>query len=208
MLRRIAESIDPRSQGSRRRRAVLYIATDDFLSKLRTRRGSGGGRGYGGWDLTRIAEPAFWSALLMSQRRERFAMQLLGQVYADTAAVQPYVEEKRATQEILDAIPGIDAESLVGFVAVAVAQFLPEGVAGEPLAPREPAFQILKAALLRGAMTGELRPESVREAWQSAHPQTGDQADPQREWKRAQGSAESLYKSWQGKRKEKPRKLL
>jgi len=208
MLRRIAESIDPRSHGSRQRRSVLYIGTDDFLSKLRTRRGSGGGRGYGGWDITRIAEPAFWSVLLMSQRRERFAMQLLGQVYADTSAVQPYVEEKLATQEILDAISGIDAESLGGFVAVAVAQFLPEGVAGEPLVPREPAFQILKAALLRGAMTGELRPDAVRSAWLSAHQHEGDKAEAHREWKRALGSAESLYRAWQGKRKEKPRRLI
>ena len=207
VLRRIASAIDPRTQGARRRRSILNIAADDFLAPLRPRRGSKGGDGYGGWDLTRVAEPAFWAALLLSQRRERFTMTLLGQIHRDAAAVGPYVAEKRATLDILEAIPSIDADSLIGFVNVAVMQYQPPGSSGEPLVPIPDAQEILKATIVRGAMVGELRPEAAREAWLAAHPpRAGKEAEP--EWKTAQGRAETLYQSWQARRRGERRSLI
>lgn len=206
VLRRIASAIDRRSDGARRRRAILQIAASDFLSQLRQRKGSKGGTGYAGWDLSNLAQAAFWSTVLLSQRRERFAMTLLGQAYVDSAAVQPYVQEKRATQEILDATPGIDADSLIGFVDLAVHQFQPPGASGVPLVPRSQAIEILKAALLRGAMVGELRAEVVEGAWVEAHAEARSQ--PARHWKTAQGRAETLYRSWRAKRKAQGRPLV
>ncbi|MEE9277571.1 MAG: hypothetical protein V3V06_04105 [Dehalococcoidia bacterium] len=206
VLRRIASAIDRRSDGARRRRAILQIAASDFLSQLQQRKGSKGGTGYAGWDLSNLAQAAFWSTVLLSQRRERFAMTLLGQAYVDSAAVQPYIQEKRATQEILDATPGIDADSLIGFVDLAVHQFQPPGSSGVPLVPRSQAIEILKAALLRGAMVGELRAEVVEGAWVEAHPEARSQ--PARHWKTAQGRAETLYRSWRAKRKAQGRPLV
>ncbi len=92
VLRRIAGAIDRRPTGARQRRAILQIAAADYLSKLRIRQGRAGGEGYAGWDLSNLTHPAFWSAVLLSQRRERFSMRLLGQIHADAAAVAPYVQ--------------------------------------------------------------------------------------------------------------------
>ena len=206
VLRRIANAIDRRPGGERHRRSLLHIAATDFLSRLRPQRGSKGGAGYGGWDLSSVAHPAFWSVLLLSQRRERFAMTLLGQIHRDTAAIKPYVQEKRATEEILTATPGIDAESLIGFVDLAVLRFQPAGAAGVPLVPRPEAIEILKAALLRGAMVGELRPDTVREAWLHSHLEA--RQDAERHWKIAQGRAETLHRSWRQKRRRLGRRLL
>jgi hypothetical protein len=206
VLRRIAEAIDRRPQGYHRRRSILYIAAADFARPLRTRTGAAGTAGVSGWDLSNVAEPAFWSTLLLSLRRRRFAMTLLGQVHLDTAAVPPYAAEKRSAQEVLSATEGIDVDSLVGFVEVAVMRFRPAGTTGAPLVPRDQAQEILRAVLLRGAMVGELRPEAARGAWLASHPESA--SDPERHWKRAQAHAEELYRSWRGKRKQSPRRLI
>ena len=198
VFRRFAKALIHSDDVRRRRRTVLEIGAQEFLSKLRVRQGRKGGQGYGGWELSNIAEPAFWATLLLSQRRQRFAMRLIDQQYPNTAAVTPYVREKQATQEILDAIPGIDAGSLIGFADVAIGQFQPAGMKGEPLVPSQAATEILKAVLLRGAMVGELRPEAARDAWLAAHPEA--RPDPDRHWRTAQGKAESLYQGWSKQR--------
>ena len=113
------------------------MAARDFLGQIRRRRGRKGGEGYAGPDLSRVALPAFWATLLLSQRRKRLAMTLIGEEHKDAAAVRPYLREKQAAREILDAIPGIDAESLVGFVDVAIGQFQPPGASGRPLVPTD-----------------------------------------------------------------------
>jgi len=207
VLRRFAGAIDRRPQGYRTKRAILNIAANDFLRPLKAKRGASGADGVSGWDLSNVAQAAFWATLLMSQRRKKFTMTLLGQVYRDTAAVAPYVEEKRAASEILKATEGIDADSLVGFVDVAVMQFLPQGASGAPLVPREEAHKILRAALLRGAMVGELATDTVQEAWLGSHPE-GQRSDPERHWKEAQGKAETLYQSWRAGRKKVPKRLV
>ena len=206
VLRRLAEAIDRRPDGARRRRSILQIAADDYLSKLRIHQGRAGGEGYAGWELSNLAHPAFWSTVLLSQRRERFSMRLLGQVYADASAVTPYVQEKKATLEILDAIGQIDADSLIGFVDVAIHQFRPPSSSGEPLVPRGPALEIMKAALLRGAMVGELQPDAAKQAWVTANPEST--TDSTKNWKVSQGRAETLYRSWQAKRKGQGRRLI
>ena len=206
VLRRLAAAIDQRPKGYQRRRAVLTIAATEFVRQARPRTGKQGTPGFGGWDLSHLAHAAFWSLVLVSHRRDRLAMTLLGQVHPDTAAVRPYVQEKKATQEILDALPALDADSLIGFVDVAVTQFLPPGVSGEPLVPGIDALEILKAALLRGAMVGELAPDAVRDAWLAAHPESAD--DPERHWKIALGRAETLYRSWQQKRRAQGKRLV
>ena len=206
VLRRIAAAIDRRPQGYHARRAVLNIAANEFLRPLKTRRGSQGGEGVSGWDLSNVAHPAFWSTLLLSQRRERFAMTMIGQIQRDMAAVTPYVAEKKATQEILTAIPGIDTDSLIGFVDVAVMQFRPSSSSGTPLVPRQQALEILKAVLLRGAMVGELRPEAARESWLASHPES--RGDPERHWKQAQGKAERMFQAWRKQRKDAPRRVI
>ena len=206
MLRRIAEAIDPRADGQRRRRALLVIAAEDFAAQLTAKKGSRGGSGYGGWDLSNMAQAAFWAMLLLSQRRERFTMRLLGQIHRDTAAVPPYTAEKRATREILTAVPGIDADSLVGFVDVAIVQFRPPQSSGTPLVPRAEAVELLKAAALRGAMVGELRPEAARAAWLAT--QEDPTADAEGQWKRAQGRAETLLRRWEAARKGQKRPLI
>ena len=207
VLRRFAEAIDRRPQSYRTKRAILNIGANDFLRPLKAKQGANGGDGVSGWDLSNVAQAAFWSTLLMSQRRKRFTMTLLGQVYRDAAAVAPYVEEKRAASEILKATEGIDADSLAGFVDVAVMQFLPDGASGVPLVPREEAHKILRAALLRGAIVGELATDAVREAWLKSHPQ-GQRSDPDRHWKEALGKAETLYQSWRAERKKVPKRLV
>ena len=194
VFRRFAKALIHEDDVRRRRRTVLEIGAQEFLAKLRVRQGRKGGKGYGGWELCAIAEPAFWSTLLLSQRRDRFAMRLLSQQYPGTAAVAPYVKEKKAAQEILDAIPGLDADSLIGFADVAISQFQPAGAQGEPLVPQTAALEILKAVLLRGAIVGELRAAAARDAWIAAHPDA--QPDPDRHWRSAQGKAESLYQGW------------
>jgi hypothetical protein len=205
MLRRIAQSIDQGEDGFRQRRSILEVASRDFLSQLPKKSGSKGGEGYSGWDLSNLAQAAFWSTLLLSQRRKRYAMRLIGQVHRDLQALPPYGAEKRATSEVLEAVMGIDADSLVGFVDVAVMAFRPEKSRGAPLVPRVEAIEILKAALLRGAMVGELRPEAVRESWLAAHP---SKREADLEWKIAQGRAETLLRSWQEKRKLKGRRIV
>lgn len=208
-LRRIAEAIDRRPQTGRRRRAILQIAAQDFARQLAEKRGRSGAVGVSGWDLSNLAHPAFWAMLLLSQRRERFAMSLLGQLHVDQAAVQPYVEEKRAATEILDALGRIEADSLIGFVDVAVTRFQPPGAAGAPLVPRDQAAAILSAALLRGAMVGELRADETQAAWLAAHPdQVAEFGNPQRAWKKAQGRAEMLLLGWQQQRRSQGRRLI
>ena len=209
MLRRIAEAIDPRDDGFHRRRSILEVAARDFIKQLPAKSGSKGGAGYAGWDLSNLCQAMFWAMLLISQRRERFAMRLIGQVHRDTQAVRPYGAEKRATKEILEAVPGIDADSLVGFVDVAITQFRPPESTGVPLVPRPEAIELLKAAGLRGAMVGELRPDAVRAAWLDAHPRKNKaKKDPDSQWKIAQGRAETLLNSWRAERKSKGRRLV
>lgn len=199
MLRRFAEAIDRRPDTGRRRRAILHIAAADFASQLRPRRGASGATGVGGWDLCNLAEPAFWTMLLLSRRRKRFAMTLLGQVHQDRDAVEPYVREKRAAQEILDAT-GLDPDSLTGFVSTAAARFLPPGATGSPLIPSEQAHAILAAALLRGAMIGELAPEKAPPTWSKLH--------PEQSLSEAEGHAEILFTSWQKQRRSQGRRLI
>lgn len=198
IIRGLAKAVtrDPPPRG--RSRAILEIAAADFLNRLSRKAGKSGRSGYAGWEVSNLAGPAFWAMLLLSQGRRRFGMSLLAQIHSDRAAVRSYVQEKQAAQEILAAIPGIDAESLTGFVDVAISQFQPSGVAGEPLVPPAAAQEILKAALLRGAIVGELRPEAVQAAWTTSHTAPG--RTPEREWRRALEQAESLYATWKQKR--------
>ncbi|PZC49870.1 MAG: hypothetical protein DK306_000293 [Chloroflexi bacterium] len=206
MMRRIAQAIDPRDAGAVRRRSILEIAARDFLSQLPSKKGSKGGSGYNGWELSNMCQAMFWGMLLISQRRERYAMRLIGQVQRDLHAVSPYLAEKKSAQEILDAVPGVDADSLVGFADVVITQFRPPKSTGAPLVPRPEAIELLKAAGLRGAMVGELRPEAVRASWLEAHP--SGEKDEESQWKVAQGRAEMLLRRWQAKRKSKGRRLL
>lgn len=199
MLRRFAEAVDRRPQSGRRRRSLLHIAAADFAERLEPRRGATGAAGVNGWDLCNLARPAFWTMLLLSRRRKRFAMTLLGQVHQDVDAVEPYVREKRAASEILDAV-GLDPDSLIGFVDAAVARFLPPNVSGAPLVPKDQAHTILAAALLRGAMIGELRPAQVEQAWTDSNPR-----EP---ITKAEGNAEILLATWQKQRRSQPRRLI
>ena len=208
VLRRIAEAIDRRPQTGRRRRAILQIASQDFCRQLADEHGRSGALGVNGWALSNLAHPAFWTTLLLSQRRERFAMTLLGQMHVDQAAVQPYVEEKRAAGEILEALGGIDADSLIGFVDVAVTRFRPPRSEGAPLVPRDQAAAILASALLRGAMVGELRAAEAEAAWREAHPDQVAELGAERAWKKAQGRAEMLLHSWQEQRRSHGRRLI
>ena len=208
VLRRIAEAIDRRPQTGRRRRAILQIAAQDFADQLAERRGRSGAIGVSGWELSNLSHPAFWAAGLLSQRRERFAMTLLGQLHVDQAAVQPYVEERRAAAELLEAIERIDADSLIGFVDVAVTRFQPPDAVGAPLVPREQAAAILSAALLRGAMVGELRADGFRAAWLEAHPDQVAEYGAERAWKKGQGRAEMLLHGWQEQRRGYGRRLI
>jgi len=198
VFRRFAKALIHEDDMRRRRRTVLEIAAQEFLSQLRMRQGRKGRKGYGGWELSKVAEPAFWSMLLLSQRRERFPIRLISHQYPGTAAVAPYVKEKQAAQEILDAIPGIDADSLIGFADVAISQFQPTATQGEPLVPHAAAIEILKAVLLRGAVVGELRSDAARDAWLAAHPEA--KPGPDNHWRVAQGKAEALYQGWNKKR--------
>ena len=151
----------------------------------------------------------FWAMLLLSQRRERYGIRLLGQVHADTKALRPYVAEKRAAKQVLEAVPGIDPDSLIGFVDVAIMHFRPPASTGTPLVPAEEAVELLKASGLRGAMVGELRPESVREAWLAGHRRGHkDPKDDESRWKVAQGRAETLARRWQEQRGSGPRRLI
>ena len=198
MLQRVADAIEDATGRRRRPRSTLDMAARDFLGQIRRRRGRKGGEGYAGPDLSRVALPAFWATLLLSQRRKHLAMTLIGEEHKDAAAVRPYLREKQAAQEILDAIPGIDAESLVGFVDVAIGQFQPPRASGRPLVPPAAATAILRAALLRGAIVGELRPDAARAGWLAAHP--GKSRDPDRQWAVAQERAEDLYAGWRKRR--------
>lgn len=199
MLRRFAEAVDRRPDAARRRRAILHIAAADFASQLRPKRGASGASGVAGWDLCNLARPAFWTMLLLSRRRKRFAMTLLGQVHQDRDAVEPYVREKRAAKHVLDAA-GLDPDSLVGFVDAAVARFLPPGASGSPLVPQDQALAILAAALLRGAMIGELAPQDAQSAWSREHPEQSLQD--------AEGRAEILLSTWQKQRRSQGRRLI
>ena len=208
VLRRIAEAIDRRPNTYNARRSILQIAANDFVTQLPKRKGRSGAWGVSGWDVSNLAHPAFWSMTLLSQRRKRFAMTLIGQIYQDQAAVQPYVQEKRSTEQVLTSLEGIDPDSLVGFVDAAVMLFQPPGASGAPLVPADQAGEILRLALLRGAMVGELRPEEVREAWSIAHPDQVNQHGPEIAWKKAQGRAEMLLEGWTKDRKGQGRRLV
>ena len=208
VLRRIAEAIDRRPNTYRVRRSILQIAADDFTTQLPSKKGRSGNWGVSGWDVSNLAHPAFWSMALLSQRRQRFAMTLIGQIYQDTNAVQPYVQEKRATEQVLHSLQGIDPDSLVGFVDAAVMMFQPPGSSGAPLIPNDQATEILRLALLRGAMVGELRPDEVRDAWNQAHPDQLNQHGPEVAWKKAQGRAEMLLESWNQTRRGQGRRLI
>ena len=208
VLRRIAEAIDRRPQTGRTRRSILAIAAQDFSEQLPKKRGRSGAVGASGWDISNLAHPAFWTMALLAQRRERFAMTLLGQVYQDTAAVTPYVQEKRAAEQVLTAVGGVDADSLVGFVDSAVMLFQPPGASGAPLVPLDQATEILRLALLRGAMVGELRTSEVESAWNSAHPDQVHELGADRAWKKAQGRAEMLFEGWQQTRRGAGRRLI
>ena len=208
VLRRIADAIDRRPQTGRERRAVLQIAAHEFAQQLPDKRGKSGGAGVSGWDVANLAHPAFWAMALLSQRRQRFAMTLLGQLHVDQAAVQPYVQEKRAAEQVLQALNGVDPDSLVGFVDAAVMLFQPAGSSGAPLLPRDQAAQILQLALLRGAMVGELRPDAIEPAWRDAHPDQVAEHGAERAWKKAQGRAEMLFAEWSQRRRQMGRRLL
>ena len=208
VLRRIAEAIDRRPNTYRVRRSILQIAADDFTTQLPRKKGRSGAWGVSGWDVSNLAHPAFWSMALLSQRRQRFAMTLIGQVYQDQAAVQPYVQEKRATEQVLHGLEGVDPDSLVGFVDAAVMLFQPPGSSGAPLVPADQATEIIRLALLRGAMVGELRPEETREAWNHAHPDQVERHGPEVAWKKAQGRAEMLYEGWTQLRRGQGRRLI
>ena len=208
MLRRIAEAIDRRPNTFRVRRSILQIAADDFVAQLPKKKGRSGAYGVSGWDVSNLAHPAFWSMALLSERRERYAMRLLGQVHQDQAAVQPYVQEKRAAEQVLRSLDGIDADSLVGFVDAAVMLFQPPGSSGAPLIPTDQAGEILRLALLRGAMVGELRPQEVRDAWSVAHPDQISEHGSEVAWKKAQGRAEMLLAGWQEVRAGQGRRLI
>lgn len=206
LLRRLADALERPAKG-RPGRAVLQVAATDFLTQLQPRAQRDVARDYPGWELSDLARPAFWSCLLLSQRRDEFALRLLREVHPVPATAQRYVEEKRATQEILDAIAAIDVESLLGFADLAVQRFQPAGsAAAAPVVPRASALEILEAALLRGAMVGELRPEAVEGAWLGSHPEASE--EPDRHWKMAQGRAESLYSGWQATRQGRKRRIL
>ncbi len=208
VLRRIAEAIDRRPQSGRVRRSILAIAAQDFSSQLPQKRGRSGAVGASGWDISNLAHPAFWTMALLSQRRERFAMTLLGQIYVDRAAVTPYVQEKRAAEQVLNAIGTVDPDSLVGFVDAAVMLFQPPGSSGAPLVPLDQASEILRLALLRGAMVGELRPDEIAAAWSTAHPDQLAELGGERAWKKAQGRAEMLFQDWQQTRRGAGRRLI
>ncbi|MDE2744639.1 MAG: hypothetical protein OXI41_01465 [Chloroflexota bacterium] len=208
VLRRIAEAIDRRPNTYRIRRSILQIAAEDFTTQLPRKKGRSGNWGVSGWDLSNLAHPAFWSMALLSQRRQRFAMTLIGQVHQDQAAVQPYVQEKRATEQVLHGLQGVDPDSLVGFVDAAVMMFQPPGSSGAPLIPHDQATEILRLALLRGAMVGELRPDEVRAAWNQAHPDQLNQHGEEVAWKKAQGRAEMLLESWTQTRRGQGRRLI
>ncbi len=208
VLRRIAEAIDRRPNTYRVRRSILQIAADDFATQLPRKKGRSGAWGVSGWDISNLAHPAFWGMALLSQRRQRFAMTLIGQVYQDRAAVQPYVQEKRATEQVLHGLDGIDADSLVGFVDAAVMLFQPPGSSGAPLVPADQATEILRLALLRGAMVGELRPDDLRDAWNQAHPDQVNQHGSEVAWKKAQGRAEMLLEGWNQTRRGQGRRLI
>ena len=208
VLRRIAEAIDRRPNTYRVRRSILQIAAEDFVSQLPQRKGKSGAYGVSGWDLSNLSQPAFWSMALLSQRRQRFAMTLIGQVHQDRAAVQPYVEEKRAAEQVMEALGRIDPDSLVGFVDAAVMLFQPPNATGAPLVPTDQATEILRLALLRGAMVGELRSEDVREAWSAAHPDQVEEYGWEVGWKKAQGRAEMLLEGWNASRRGQGRRLI
>lgn len=208
VLRRIAEAIDRRPNTYRVRRSILQIAADDFVGQLSRKKGRSGAWGVSGWELSNLAHPAFWSMALISQRRERFAMTLIGQVYVDQAAVQPYVQEKRSAEQVLRGLGGIDADSLVGFVDAAVMLFQPPGASGAPLVPADQAAEILRLALLRGAMVGELRSDDIRQAWSAAHPDQLSEYGPEVAWKKAQGRAEMLLAGWNQSRRGQGRRLI
>ncbi|MCY3558702.1 MAG: hypothetical protein OXH13_08670 [Chloroflexi bacterium] len=208
VLRRIAEAIDRRPNTGRVRRSILQLAADDFVKQLPQRKGRSGNWGVSGWDVSNLAHPAFWSMALLSQRRQRYAMTLIGQVYVDQAAVQPYVQEKRSTEQVLHSLDGIDADSLVGFVDAAVMLFQPPNASGAPLVPTDQATEILRLALLRGAMVGELRPDEIRPAWSAAHPDQVEQHGPEVAWKKAQGRAEMLLEGWSQSRRSQGRRII
>lgn len=208
VLRRIAEAIDRRPNTYRVRRSILQLASEDFVKQLPKRKGRSGSWGVSGWDVTNLAHPAFWSMALLSQRRQRYAMTLIGQIYQDQAAVQPYVQEKRATQQVLASLEGIEPDSLVGFVDAAVMLFQPPGASGAPLIPADQASEILRLALLRGAMVGELRPDEVRDAWSDAHPDQVERHGAEVAWKKAQGRAEMLLQGWNEARRSQGRRLI
>ena len=208
VLRRIAEAIDRRPNTFRVRRSILQIAAEDFVSQLPKKKGRSGAWGVSGWDVSNVARPAFWAMALLSSRRERYAMRLLGQVYQDQAAVQPYVQEKRAAELVLQSLDGIEPDSLVGFVDAAVMLFQPPESTGAPLVPSDQAAEILRLAILRGAMIGELRREDVREAWESAHPDQVERHGAEVAWKKAQGRSEMLLQGWQEVRSGQGRRLI
>lgn len=208
VLRRIAEAIDRRPNTARVRRSILQLAADDFVGQLPKRKGRLGAWGVSGWELCNLAHPAFWSMALLSQRRRRFAMSLLGQIHVDQAAVQPYVQEKRAAEQVINSLEGIEPDSLVGFVDAAVMLFQPPNATGSPLIPVDQATEILRLALLRGAMVGELRPDDVREAWSAAHPDQVQQHGPEVAWKKAQGRAEMLLEGWTQSRRSQGRRII
>ena len=187
---------------------MLHIAADDFVGQLPKRKGRSGNWGVSGWDVCNLAHPAFWSMALLSERRERYAMRLIGQLYQDQQAVQPFVQEKRATEQVLVGLEGIEADSLVGFVDAAVMLFQPKGSSGAPLVPADQAAEILRLALLRGAMVGELRQAEVRDAWTAAHPDQVQEWGAEVAWKKAQGRAEMLLQGWQQVRAGQGRRLI
>ena len=205
VLRRIAEAIDRRPNTYNARRSILQIAANDFVTQLPKRKGRSGAWGVSGWDVSNLAHPAFWSMTLLSQRRKRFAMTLIGQIYQDPGRRPTPTSRKKAfpPSRSSPALEGIDPDSLVGFVDAAVMLFQPPGASGAPLVPNDQAREILRLALLRGAMVGELRPEEVRKVWSIAHPDQVNQHGPKSPGKKPR--AEPKCSSKAGPKTEKAR---
>ena len=208
VLRRIAEAIDRRPNTYRVRRSILQIAADDFAAQLPKKKGRSGAWGVSGWDVSNLAHPAFWSMALLSQRRRRFAMSLIGQVYQDQAAVQPYVQEKRAAEQVLRGLDGVDPDSLVGFVDAAVMLFQPPGASGAPSSPpiRPPRFS---ASRYSEAPWSESSARTKSETPGTPHtPDQVDQHGDEVAWKKAQGRAEMLFQGWSELRRGQGRRLI
>ena len=170
VLRRIASAMEPRTQGARRRRSIcLSPPTTSWRPCARIAAAKAVTATAAG-DLSRVAAPAFWASLLLSQRRERFTMTLLGQIHRDAAAVRPLRRRKTGHARHPGGNP-LDRRRLADRLRQRRCDAVPAaGIVRGAACPDPDAQEILNATIVRGAMVGELRPEAAREAWLAAHP--------------------------------------